>query len=541
MRRYFLLLTTFSFITILHAQVSINTTGTPPDASAMLDIKSTNKGFLPPRMSWTQIKSIPNPATGLVVFDEGIKALRMYDGSKWLVIGVKESLLTDPPGNFSTFAVTGTAGSGPIDGKNGRVCVIGTIAGTLILGNDTLNSNGANDVLMAMFDTAGNYLWARSFGNANDEYAQDIAMDQSGNVYISGYFSGVVDFDPGPGVTEITTTLQSLYFAKYNSEGDFIWVKHLTPSNDFSSYPWNIAIDESGSIFISGYFSGSLDFDPGPGTQTIVSFGSFDAFFAKYDLNGNWVWSKRIGGIAAESYPSILLLNGTIVLAGSFSGTADFDPTSAVSNLTSVGSSDLFLARYDALGNLLWAKRLGSAGSESFPFISKDVSGGICLAANFSGTLDIDPDAGTINLISTGSNDIFIAKYSSSGTFLSYGFKIGGGSNENVQDVQTDDLGNVYVIGRYEGTVDFDINAGVLNLTSLGGADGFIAKYSPTAGFVFAASMGGPAFDGPRKLLVNNSGKIVFVTGNVDTSPWITFNGQRLYETGFAIIRYEEE
>src|SRR6185503_2475565 len=86
----------------LHTQVAVNTDGSSPHSSAMFDVKSNNKGFLPPRMSWPQIKAIQNPAAGLVVYDEGIRALRMFDGVKWIVIGAKEYGLTDPPGNFST-------------------------------------------------------------------------------------------------------------------------------------------------------------------------------------------------------------------------------------------------------------------------------------------------------------------------------------------------------------------------------------------------------------------------------------------------------
>src|SRR5688500_2132361 len=88
---------------VLSAQVSINNDRALPHASAMLEVKSNNKGFLPPKMSWPQIQAIQNPATGLVVFDEGLKALRIYDGVKWVVIGPKEYELTDPPGDFSTF------------------------------------------------------------------------------------------------------------------------------------------------------------------------------------------------------------------------------------------------------------------------------------------------------------------------------------------------------------------------------------------------------------------------------------------------------
>ena len=182
------------------SQVSVNNDGSTPPSSVMLEVKSNSKGFLPPRMSWPQIKAIQDPVTGLVVFDEGLKALRIYDGVRWVVIGPKENGLTDPPGNFSTFTNSKSPSSYGWQiamGKNKGIGVVIGFADTLVLGDDTFISNGLDDIVVASFDSSGNYLWGRSIGGTDFNDPGGIAIDASGNIYFSGRFNGTIDLDAG--------------------------------------------------------------------------------------------------------------------------------------------------------------------------------------------------------------------------------------------------------------------------------------------------------------------------------------------------------
>ncbi|MBW8050175.1 MAG: hypothetical protein FVQ77_07530 [Cytophagales bacterium] len=147
---------------------------------------------------------------------------------------------------------------------------------------------------------------------------------------------------------------------------------------------YSIATDASGNAYITGSFQYTADFDPGAGVQNLTSVGSADIFFAKYDANGNYLWAKSIGGIASDIGYSIATdTSGNVYITGFFSGisgdtiTADFDPGAGVQNLTPVGGDDIFFAKYDANGNYLWAKSIGSAGYDVGHSIATDASGNV--------------------------------------------------------------------------------------------------------------------------------------------------------------------
>ena len=531
---------------VVVAQVAINTDATTAHGSAMLDIKSNNKGFLPPRMSWTQIQAIQNPAAGLVVFDAGLKALRIYDGTRWVVIGPKEYELTDPPGNYSTFMNSKSTSSGGWEiamGIDKRIGVLISFHDTLVLGGDMFVSKGLGDIAVASFDSLGNYLWGRSIGSTDWNDPGDIAIDASGNIFFSGQFATTIDLDAGPGVDQHVVSTNTPFFVKYDANGNFIWGKHLT--NSASGIINSMALDAVGNIFLSGSFSGTMDADPGLGTQNLISTagGSSDIFFAKYTTDGNYTLSKRFGGMGGEFRPQILLLDGAIVIAGDFNGTTNLDPAGLAPNLVST-NLDIFMSSYNGSGNFLWGGKIGGANTEAFPFITSDPMGNICLVGTFSGTIDIDPGAGTTNLSSAGgTNDFFIAKYSSSGALLPpaafTAFKIGGPGAEIAQDVEIDLAGNIFVVGRYE-SVDFDPGAAMVILNSIGGEDGYVVKYSSTGSLVHVKTMGSSGFDGVNKMAVSPQGKLVFIIGNPGASPWKSFSGERFFGTGFFLTRYEE-
>src|SRR6185503_5559808 len=139
--------------------VGINPSGAAPHASAMLDVSSNNKGFLPPRMTWTQIQAIPNPAAGLVVYDTGLKSLRMFDGTSWIVLSAKNETLGDAPGNFGNIPLGGTGFIAPLDifmRSDKSIFITGYVSGNGTIGNYTFNANGGADIFMAQLDSLGN-------------------------------------------------------------------------------------------------------------------------------------------------------------------------------------------------------------------------------------------------------------------------------------------------------------------------------------------------------------------------------------------------
>jgi hypothetical protein len=274
----------------------------------------------------------------------------------------------------------------------------------------------------------------------------------------------------------------------------------------------SITTDASGNVYITGSFAGTADFDPGMGIQTLTSVGGSDIFFAKYDNNGNYQWAKSIGSTGYDGGNSITTdASGDIYITGNFRGTADFEPGVGSQNLTSIGFDDIFFAKYDSNGNYIWAKSIGSTGSDSGSSITTDVSGNVYITGGFAGTADFDPGLGSQLMNSTGQADIFFAKYNSNGNYLwaknieSAGFDLG-------FSITTDAAGNLYITGFFEGTADFDPGVGTQNLTASGTRETYFAKYNNNGNYIWAKSIGSAGYNSGRSITTDAAGN-VYVTG----------------------------
>ncbi|MBI2968101.1 MAG: T9SS type A sorting domain-containing protein [Bacteroidetes bacterium] len=276
---------------------------------------------------------------------------------------------------------------------------------------------GNDDIFIAKYDPDGNYMWAKGMGGLQGDYGQYLSLDDSGNVYVTGTFSSVAEFDPGPDTALLTSAGGAdIFFAKFDSSGNYLWAKGIGSTGPDQSY--SIAVDTLQNVYLTGNFLSTADFDPGSGSATILTMGGNDIFFAKYDPDGNYLWAKGIGSASTDVGRSIAVTPaGDIFLSGYFNGTADFDPGPGSLTLSYSGLSDIFLARYDTDGNLQWAKSMGSAGSERGNLVSLDSAGYIYLTGNFQNSVDFDPMGGVTNLTSLGNTDLFFAKYFDCGGF----------------------------------------------------------------------------------------------------------------------------
>jgi hypothetical protein len=269
-----------------------------------------------------------------------------------------------------------------------------------------------------------------------------------------------------------------------------------------------IAIDAAGNIYSTGNFNGTVDFDPSAGTSNLTSAGGTDVFIRKLDPSGNFVWGLQVGGTSADAGNGLILDGaGNIYITGSFSGTADFDPAVATSNLVSAGMNDIFVLKLSASGLLVWAKQLGGTSNDEGRSIATDATGNVFTTGYFSNTADFDPGAGTSNLTSTGSFEIFVSKLDNAGNF-SWAKQLGGTGNDMGYSITTDLPGNVYTTGHFSLTADFDPGAGIQNLTSAGAGDAFISKLDASGNFSWAKQMGGTANDVSTAIAVDASGYI---------------------------------
>lgn len=277
--------------------------------------------------------------------------------------------------------------------------------------------------------------------------------------------------------------------------------------------------DASGNVYVAGKFTGqNVDFDPGAGTTLLSSNGGTDIFLAKYSAQGQLLWAKAIGGTGADEARALAIApNGAVWFTGTFTGLVDFDPSGTTVNLAAntTVDRDIFLSKFDSTGNYQWAGSLNSPSSnETVNGIAiNPVSGEIHLIGMFSGNLDVSPGPLNIIITSNGGEDIFVARYNSSGSNLG-SLKLGGTSNDSGHGIAVDSASNVYLSGRFQGTVDFDFSGGNSNTISNGSYDAFVAKYSSSYALQFVNTFGGPgSWDISYALATDPAGN-VYTTGN---------------------------
>ncbi len=365
--------------------------------------------------------------------------------------------------------------------------------------------------------------WAIGMGSTSNDVGQSITTDNAGNSYITGYFIGTVDFDPSANTLNLTSPasgMPSAFIAKYDINGALVWAKNLSGSKWV--YGESIDIDAAGNLYVTGYFGGTADFDPSASTANLgVAGGSgnsdSDIFFAKYDNNGDYLWANRIGGVEDDRGRDIHHDgNGNIFITGGVTGTVDFDPSSGMFNLSHSLSKDIYLAKYNDDGNFLWANAFGSPSTsfEEGLAVETDAVGNPYLSAFYFGTVDFDPSANTANLGSVNGDETVIAKYDVNGNYL-WANMIGKGMEERGNDIKVDASGNVYIVGNFGGTVDFDPSANNVNLTSEGNNDIFIAKYDNNGNYTWAKRLGGEDADFGRGIDVDANGNI-YISGSFE-------------------------
>ena len=355
---------------------------------------------------------------GTVDFDSGVSTSNLTSAGGSDVFISK----LDSSGNFVWAKSFGTNINDDVTAvavdASGNVYTAGFFNGTADfdpgVGTSNLTSAGT-DVFISKLDSLGNFVWAKKLGGISTDNADAVALDASGNVYTTGYFTGTADFDPGVGTSNLTSAgIEDVFISKLDSLGNFVWARGLGGTATDRAYA--VAVDASGNVHTTGEFQGTADFDPGDGISNLTSVANADVFISKLDSLGNFVWAKRLGFTGTDiAYAIALDASGNVYTTGYFLGTVDFNPGVGISNLTSVGSFDVFILKLDSLGNFVWARGLGGTAVDRADAAAVDASGNVYTAGYFNGTVDFDPSVGISNLTSAGSADGFVLKLDSSG------------------------------------------------------------------------------------------------------------------------------
>jgi hypothetical protein len=433
--------------------------------------------------------------------------------------------------------------------SSGNVYVTGWFRSyTIDFGGGALTNAGVDDIFLAKFDSNGNHLWSKRFGGSGDDRGYSVSVDSSGNVYITGYFmSSTIDFGGG---ALTNAGYADIFLAKFDSNGNHLWSKRFGgSSSDIGS---SVSVDSSGNVYITGYFgSSTIGFGGGALTNaggSCYGYTCLDIFLAKFDSNGNHLWSKRFGGSSDDQGNSVSVdSSGNVYITGYFgSSTIGFGGGA----LTNAGNDDIFLAKFDNNGNHLWSKRFGGSDNDEGYSVSVDSSGNVYITGYF-GSSTINFGGGELtNAGSCYQNgcyaDIFLAKFDSNGNHK-WSRRFGGSDNDEGYSVSVDSSGNVYITGSFwSSTIDFGGGA----LTNAGGtchdgmydrpcSDIFLAKFDSNGNHLWSKRFGGSSDDEGQSISVDSSGN-VYGIGWFGSST-IDFGGCPLSNAGWMdtyLIKY---
>ncbi|HEY3661864.1 MAG TPA: fibronectin type III domain-containing protein [Chthoniobacterales bacterium] len=365
---------------------------------------------------------------------------------------------------------TGGISNGVSTDAAGNVYATGVVSNPGLFDNLVIPCN-ASDVFLAKYDTAGNVQWVNIGGGELLDQGNEIATDASGNSYVAGAIQ-TNSLHPTATFGNFTLTGNGDYdwlIVKYDAGGEVVWAKNYGSAlGDFAD---GVALDAAGNVYVVGYFSSTMTVQG----VTVTSKGIFDIFLAKFDTNGTLLWLKTAGGTGSDQAHGVVVDGaGNPGITGEFQGTATF----GTNTLRAAGLGDAFIAKYDAAGNNLWAHGGGSTtafAGDPAKAIAVDSINNFYITGDYTGTATFDG----LSVTNTGTSgtDIFLAKYNSNGA-IQWLHHAGGPVSDKGYAIGADAAGNTWVSGfAGSGTgVVFDSIA----LPPIGNEYIFVAKYDPS-------------------------------------------------------------
>ena len=328
-------------------------------------------------------------------------------------------------------------------------------------------------------------LWIQQIGDSQTEGGGRIVTDDLGNIYVTGYFENTVNFSTDTNITVDRTSqgMADVFIQKIDPQGNLLWVKSIGGSS--FDYGLDIAIDPDGYIYIAGLYNGTVDFDPGSNTSYLNGNGVTNTFILKLDTAGQFEWVRGFAGSAYNS-PASIHFNPTLgcLLTGSFQGSCNFNPNSPSSTtLSSNGSNDIFIAKFNENGGFEWAHGFGSTSNDVGKKVISDSLSNIYCTGVFRNEVDFDPGPGTnIKGYFFGrATDIFLMKLDSLGNVF-WTEAISEPDFQEVHDMKIS-RGELFLAGSFNGTVDFDFSSNNNQLTAQTPKDGFLLNIDLNSNF----------------------------------------------------------
>lgn len=366
--------------------------------------------------------------------------------------------------------------------------------------------------------------WAKRGGGIDIEYGQSVATDASNNVYVCGYFTT-------PTITFGSTTLSNttgpgysdLYLVKYNSNGSVLWA--VSSGGVGSDRAQSVATDGLGNVYVVGSFIFSITF----GSYTLTTPDNYDDIFVvKYDSGGNVLWATSAGSVGGydDAYSVATDASGNVLVAGICGSPITFGSYTLTTGFE-------FVTKYDSSGNVLWARSAtGSSSAGSAISLASDASNNVYVGGYFqSASIIFGLDTLINNQIAGNSNDMFLVKYDSSGNVL-WATNSGGPNGDNATSVATDDFGNVFVSGGFQGPT---ITFGSYTLGPATSGTTFFVKYDSTGNVLWAKQE-----DGCGASVATDASGNLYSAGGFSSSS-TTFGSTTLVNAGFGPPDYWQD
>jgi hypothetical protein len=350
----------------------------------------------------------------------------------------------------------------------GNVYLTGVFSGAMTLGSFTVVSQGGLDIFIAKLDASGNILWLKTAGGTTSEFPDALSLDNSGNIYVAGkYTSSLFTFGT---FTVSNSNLFDIFVAKLDASGNALWLDHSSTLQNEGATA--LGCDASGNVYVGGFFAdANLVF--GTHTLTNVNPGYEDLFLVKYDGSGNVLWANSAGSQMYESVESLVVTSSGVHIIGYFGGSSIVFGTNT---LTSAGSSDVFIVKYDAAGNVIWTKREGGSGAETAGSIAADMSGNLYAGIGFGSSSIV---IGSNTYTNSGGRDMALVKYDAGGNVF-WCKAMSGTGDDDIHSVSASGT-DVLIAGDYDGP---SLNFDAVSLTNAGGTDIFVAKIASTTGIM---------------------------------------------------------
>jgi len=438
--------------------------------------------------TFTDTTTIPD-GNGMVELDGVVHGTYAFGSGMFGIFNDGKDVITDADGNVYFAGVF----EGSVD--------FDPTAGT------DVHTAPSGAVFVTKLNADGSYGHTYTFGSIYTISA-NIALDADDNLYVFGDFRGTVDFDPTIGVDMHASEGggQDIFLTKVNEDGTYGYTYTIGERSQElgaqSEEAGGIAITDSGDVYITGIFRYVVDFDPTAGedlhtSSRFGSFGSFfpDVFLTKINADGSYGYTHTFGGYDRDQgYGIALDSDENIYITGYFEDTADFDPTAGEDFHTSNGGRDIFITKIYANGSYAYTQSLGGSGYDTASNIEIDGDNNVYVVGSFSDSVDFDYAAGTDIHTSNGGFDIFFTKIESDGTY-GYTYTAGGIGEDIGKHIAIDFFGAVYITGGFTEVVDFDYTANTDNHTSNGGSDFFLTKVNADGSYEYTRTFGGAAGD----------------------------------------------